>query len=73
VADSLCRLIEHADSGTVPPAFIDKCVDAIRAIIREHEQVNAERTALELAKGLRALANELIAARNGAKEPIAEG
>jgi hypothetical protein len=73
VADSLCRLIEHADSGTVPLAFIDKCVDAIRAIIREHEQVNAERTALELAKGLRALANELIAARNGAKEPTAEG
>jgi chemotaxis protein histidine kinase CheA len=71
VADSLCRLIEHADSPPVPLDFIDKCVDAVRAIIREHERVNAERTAAELAHGLRALANELIAAR-GAKERIAQ-
>ena len=37
VADSLCRLIEDgADLSPAPLTVIDQCVDAVRAIIREH-------------------------------------
>jgi chemotaxis protein histidine kinase CheA len=60
-ADSLCRVLEHTtDLGLVPLKFVDQCVDAVRAIIREHGNVNAEETAFELVKGLRALADELV-------------
>jgi len=61
VADSLCRLIEHcSDLTQVPLGLIDQCVDAVRAIIRERDAVDAERTAGELAKGLRALIDEFL-------------
>src|ERR1700724_1388951 len=56
VADSLCRVMEHAGgTAQVPLTFIDQCVDSVRAIIREHDDDNAEETAAELAKELRAL------------------
>jgi len=36
VADSLCRLVEHApDQQCVPPALIDQHVDGVRAIMRK--------------------------------------
>jgi hypothetical protein len=64
VADNLCRLIEHcSDLSHVPLAFIDQCVDSVRAIIREHDRIDAGRTAVELANGLRLLANEFIGGR----------
>jgi len=78
IADSLCRTIEHAaDASRIPLTFIDQCVDAVRAIIREHDRENAEATAAELAKGLRALADELLGtdakpdASAGASPPLA--
>jgi chemotaxis protein histidine kinase CheA len=71
VADSLCRLIEHcSDLSDLPLAFIDQCVDAVRAIIREHDRIDAERTAVQLATGLRALADEFIGGRGGGDAPI---
>jgi HPt (histidine-containing phosphotransfer) domain-containing protein len=66
VAESLCRLIEQApDLRSVPLTFIDQCVDAIRAIIRERDLVDAHRTATALAEGLRALADDLIGSGGG--------
>ena len=71
VADSLCRLIEHcSDLSHVPLAFIDQCVDSVRAIIREHDRIDAGRTAVELANGLRLLANEFIGGRGVGSGPI---
>jgi len=61
VADSLCRVIENsADPARIPLAVIDQCVDAVRAIIREHGQEDAEETAAELVKELRMLTDELL-------------
>jgi chemotaxis protein histidine kinase CheA len=61
VADSLCRMIEHAvDPSRIPVPFVDQCVNAVRAIIREHANPNAEETATELAKELRVLTDELL-------------
>ena len=62
VADSLCRMIElAADASRIPLTFVDQCVDAVRAIIREHGRENAGETAAELATGLRAVADEWLA------------
>jgi len=61
IADSLCRVIEHTtDAPLIPVTFIDQCVDAIRAIIREHDLENAEEVAAELARELRVVTDELI-------------
>jgi chemotaxis protein histidine kinase CheA len=80
VADSLCRMIENTtDASRIPPTFIDQCVDAVRAIIREHDREHAEATAAALARGLRALADELLGidaapeARAAASPPLAPG
>jgi hypothetical protein len=70
VADSLCRLIEHgADLSPAPLTVIDQCVDAVRAIIREHDLANAERTAAELAESLRTLVDDLLAVSSGEAAP----
>jgi chemotaxis protein histidine kinase CheA len=67
VADSLCRLIEQcSDLTQLPLGLMDRCVDAVRAIIRERDSVYAERTAAELARGLRALTDEFLS-RHGSK------
>lgn len=61
VADSLCQVIEHCPDPTqIPTGFLDQCVDAVRAIIREHDRANADRVAAELAKSLRAIADEFL-------------
>jgi len=71
VADSLCRMIEHAGTTTpIPLAYVDQCVAAVRAIIREHDDDKAEATATELAKQLRVLTDELLGVDNG-DEPAA--
>jgi chemotaxis protein histidine kinase CheA len=70
VADSLCRLIEDgADLSPAPFALIDRCVDAVRAIIREHDLADAERTAAELAESLRTLVDDLLVAPAGEQAP----
>ncbi len=61
VAETLCRVIESAlDMAQIPLTFIDQCVDSVRAIIREHGQEHAEETALDLARELGTLADELL-------------
>jgi chemotaxis protein histidine kinase CheA len=70
VADSLCRLIEDgADLSPAPFPVIDQCVDAVRAIIREHDLADVERTAAELAESLRTLVDDLLATPAGEQAP----
>jgi len=71
VADSLCRVIEHtADAARIPLTFIDQCVDAIRAIIREHDIENAEEVAAELARELRVRTEELLGIDPNPDDPV---
>jgi chemotaxis protein histidine kinase CheA len=61
VAESLCRMMEHtADAARIPLTYIDQCVNSVRAIIREHDHEDAEAMAVELAKELRVLTDELL-------------
>jgi HPt (histidine-containing phosphotransfer) domain-containing protein len=65
VAESLCRLIEHSPAlDRVPIALIDQHVDAVRAIIREHEQPHANELATRLTKTLRAVSEEFLRREN---------
>jgi chemotaxis protein histidine kinase CheA len=71
VADSLCRLIEHTvDVARIPLAFIDQCVDSVSAIIREHDEENAEATAVELEPELRVLTDELLGIGANTDDPV---
>jgi chemotaxis protein histidine kinase CheA len=71
VADSLCRLIEPGvDVSPAPLTLIDQCVDAVRAIIREHDRADADRTAAELAESLRTLVDDLLASSSGEAAPV---
>jgi chemotaxis protein histidine kinase CheA len=61
VANSLCRAIEHTNDMTqIPLTFIDQCVDSVGAIVRQHDEQNAEQTAADLARELRMLTDELL-------------
>jgi chemotaxis protein histidine kinase CheA len=62
VAGSLCLLLEQSsDPSHIPLSFIDQCVDAIRAIVREHNGPHADRIAAALAQELRNIADALMA------------
>ncbi len=63
-AESLCRLIEHTrDMRRIPMTLVDQHVDAVRAIIREGNQPNAERTVADLTHRLREVTDEFPGAR----------
>jgi chemotaxis protein histidine kinase CheA len=60
-AESLCRIIEHApDLDTVPPDLIQHHIDAIQAIVREHNTIEKAGVADELSKRLRAVADDYL-------------
>jgi chemotaxis protein histidine kinase CheA len=60
-AESLCRILEHApDIDTVPPELIQHHVDAIQAIVREHNTIEKAGVASELSSRLRAVADEYL-------------
>jgi len=60
-ADSLCRVIEHSpDPLHVPLELIDYHIEAVRAIIREHERIDAADVADALVKKLRGVADEYL-------------
>jgi chemotaxis protein histidine kinase CheA len=72
VADSLCRLIEDgAHLSPAPFGVIDQCVDAVRAIIRERDLADADRTAAELAESLPTLVDDHLAVPAGEQAPEA--
>ena len=61
VAETLSMVIEHiSELSKLPLSFVDHCVDAVRAIIRERDRTDAHRTAATLARELRTMAHELI-------------
>jgi chemotaxis protein histidine kinase CheA len=64
-AESLCRIIEHApDLNRVPGDLIKKHIDAIHAIVREHERIDAAGVAEELSQHLRSVADSYLAIAN---------
>ena len=65
VADSLCRVIEHApDLNQVPAQLIEHHVNAIQAIVRDHTKFEAIKVATELNRRLRRVADEYLAHAN---------
>ena len=62
VAASLCVLIEETrDPHRIPAALVDQHVDAVRAIIREHDRPHAQMVAEELTRRLREVSGEFLA------------
>jgi chemotaxis protein histidine kinase CheA len=65
VADSLCRVIEHApDLNKVPAQLIEHHVNAIQAIVHDHTKFEATKVATELNRRLRRVADEYLAHAN---------
>jgi chemotaxis protein histidine kinase CheA len=62
VAGSLCRLLEEAhDPKRIPLDLVDQHVDAVRAIIREHDRPHAEAIAATLTHTLRQVCEDYLA------------
>jgi len=65
VAESLCRIIEHApDLSRVPTELIDHHVKAIEAIVCERTKLDTISMAGELSRRLRGVADEYLARVN---------
>jgi chemotaxis protein histidine kinase CheA len=65
VAESLCRIIEHApDLNKVPAELIDHHINAIQAIVHDHTKFDAAMVATELCRRLRRVADEYLAHAN---------
>jgi chemotaxis protein histidine kinase CheA len=61
VAESLCRIIEHApDLNKVPSDLIAHHINAIQAIVRERTRLDTVQTASELSRQLRSVADEYL-------------
>lgn len=61
VAESLCRIIEHApDLNKVPSDLIAHHINAIQAIVRERTRLDTVQTASELSRQLRNVADEYL-------------
>ncbi len=61
LAGSLCRLIEEThDPKRIPLDLVDQHVDAVRAIIREHDRPQAEVIAAQLTRTLRRVCEEFL-------------
>lgn len=64
-AESLCRIIEHApDLDALPSDLIRHHVDAVHAIVREHNTIEKAGVAHELSNRLRAVADDYLKAVN---------
>ncbi|HLI98586.1 MAG TPA: Hpt domain-containing protein [Bradyrhizobium sp.] len=62
VAESLCRVIEHApDLAKVPPDLFTHHINAILAIVHEHTQLDTISMSGELSRRLRGVADEYLA------------
>ena len=74
VADSLCRLLEHAPDATrVPLALIDQHVDAVRATIREANFKDSEKTAARLVAKLHQVTDDFLAHENRHRPDYLDG
>jgi HPt (histidine-containing phosphotransfer) domain-containing protein len=64
-AESLCRLLEHTpDLTKIPLAIVDQHVDAVRAIVREHDRADVAQIAAALTGKLRAVTDEFLLKEN---------
>jgi hypothetical protein len=65
VAESLCRIIEHApDLARVPSDLIVHHINAIQAIVHEHTKLDTISISNELSKRLRGVADEYLSRVN---------
>jgi hypothetical protein len=65
VAECLCRVLEHSpEPERIPLELIDRHVDAIRAIVREHARPDLAQLAAMLTNKLRTVSDEYLAAEN---------
>ena len=61
VAESLCRVIEHApDLDNVPPELILHHINAVQAIVRDHTRLESTKVASELSQRLRKVADDYL-------------
>ncbi|MFN5411057.1 Hpt domain-containing protein [Bradyrhizobium sp.] len=61
VADSLCRIIEHApDLDKVPAELFEHHVNAVQAIVHDHTRYHSPTVAAELRGGLRRVADDYL-------------
>jgi len=61
VAESLCRVIEHApDLDTVPSELILHHINAVQAIVRDHTKLDSTKVAGELSRRLRKVADDYL-------------
>jgi chemotaxis protein histidine kinase CheA len=65
VAESLCRIVEHApDLARVPPDLIVHHINAIQAIVHQHTKLDTISVSNELSRRLRGVADEYLAGVN---------
>jgi chemotaxis protein histidine kinase CheA len=61
IAESLCRVIEHApDLGKVPSELIGHHINAIQAIVHDHTKLDTIQVSHELSRRLRKVADEYL-------------
>src|SRR6185369_17472549 len=61
VAESLCRVIEHApDLDNVPSELILHHINAVQAIVRDHTKLDSTTVAGELSRRLRKVADDYL-------------
>jgi HPt (histidine-containing phosphotransfer) domain-containing protein len=74
VAESLCRLIEHAPETTmIPEKLLDQHVDAVRAIIREHARPDVAEVATALTQRLREVTDDFLMRENSFRPDYLQG
>lgn len=62
IADSLCRIIEHApDLDKVPPELFNHHINAILAIVHENTKLDRISTSAELGRRIRKIADDYLA------------
>ncbi len=65
IANSLCRVIEHApDLAKVPTELITHHINAIQAIVHNHTELDSAVVASQLSERLRKVADEFLASVN---------
>jgi HPt (histidine-containing phosphotransfer) domain-containing protein len=61
VAESLCRVIEHApDLDNVPSELILHHINAVQAMVRDHTKLDSAKVAGELSRRLRKVADDYL-------------
>jgi HPt (histidine-containing phosphotransfer) domain-containing protein len=61
IAESLCRVVEHApDLERVPAELIAHHINAIQAIVHDHTRLDSTTVAAELSRRLRRVADEYL-------------